>query len=96
MNAFNQKQLRSFIYLNRVGNNKTRDGYNEAVKKVIFLHNVKDPIILEGIYEAYENRNGNKLMWILITFLGGAVTWLMIVLFRPFKDGQPTAYLQKL
>jgi rhomboid protease GluP len=82
---FNENNLRSFSYLSRVGNNKRRDGYADAIKKVVFMHAVAEPAILEGIYEPYEYRNGEKLLWVFLTFLIGSVIWIAMLLYAPFE-----------
>lgn len=95
LEEFRKKNLRSFTYLIRVGNNKKRDGYVEALKKVIFRNRAEDPAILEGVYEPFENRNGNKLLWVFLSFIIGSVIWLMMLLLAPFKEGEPENFFQK-
>jgi rhomboid protease GluP len=82
---FDNKNLSKFVYLDRIGHSDKRVGFIEAVKK-----NPKykpNQIILKGINEPFEARNGSKLSWLLGISFVGSLIWL-IMLYIPKIDEQ--------
>jgi len=95
--SFNEKDVHSFTYLQRTGNDDDRDRYLKALKESPKF-NGSNNIILVAEQEAFEARNGNKLAWALAAFAGGALLFLLVLSFLKLDEveldkriaGQPT------
>lgn len=85
------ESLDQFVYLDRIGNNDRRKGYEAAIKSST-QNNTSSSIILEAKNEPFEARNGDKFGWIFKSFAIGAVIWLLMLIFPKFN----TAQLKKL
>ncbi|MEO6358460.1 MAG: rhomboid family intramembrane serine protease [Ferruginibacter sp.] len=91
---FMQRNLDSFVYLERTGNNNTRDGYLAAIKNKnsgIFKGN---ELILEPVYTSFALRNGNKFAWIFGAFGIGAVLWFIMVAIPKLDEGKLSAFFK--
>jgi membrane associated rhomboid family serine protease len=82
---FKNKNLSQFIYLDRIGNSDTRDGYVAALKNN-YKYKTNSKLILTPINEPFENRNGHKLGWIFGSFGIGMFVWLIMVLVPSFEN----------
>jgi rhomboid protease GluP len=86
----------TFIYLDRVSRSSDRVHYEEAIRNNNAL---PDPLLIfNAVDQPFENRNGDNLKWILYTFFGGAVLFLISLLFKPFskrKRGPDTLLRQR-
>ena len=81
--AFENKNVSWFMYLDRIGNSEDRDGFIEAIKQnPVFKPN---KTIFVEVSEPFEARNGNKLQWIFFSATIGSLLWL-IMLIRPKID----------
>lgn len=100
-NHFMEHNLDSFNYLERVPYSDDRDGYLEAIQKHDFYSTNEN--ILTLVNEPFEARNGNKLIWILITTIIILVIWLIMIIIPKFdptqlervKNGQPDKEAQE-
>ncbi|WP_082001799.1 rhomboid family intramembrane serine protease [Flavobacterium sp. KMS] len=81
---FNKTDLNDFVYLERVGNSDSGDGYKEALKNSTKL-NTTDSTIFIASKEPFENRNGNSFLWFICTLLGGIVISLIAILIPKFN-----------
>lgn len=94
---FNRTDLSDFVYLERVGNSEIGDGYKEALKNCSKLIST-DSTIFTSHEEPFENKNGDTLLWLIGTFLGGVIVWLIAILIAKFdtkelkhlESGKPT------
>jgi membrane associated rhomboid family serine protease len=78
---FRNKNLSDFKYLDHLGNSDQKDGLTKAVENNKFFKNKStDPIILKGINEPFENRNGNKLIDLIISIIVCSLIWLIMIL----------------
>lgn len=75
---FKEKKLNEFVYLDRIAVNDRRKGYINAIKSKI--NNVSKPLIFEAVNQPFEDRNGNKFVWIFRSFGIGAAIWLLIII----------------
>jgi len=75
---FNKKEVTQFVYLDRIGNTDDKEAYLESIKKNPLYKS--NQIILVGVNEPFENRNGTKLEWILGSSLIGSIAWLIMIL----------------
>jgi hypothetical protein len=91
MNDFSSKDLNSFIYLERMGNNNNRDKYKAAINNSTLI-NLPEPVILEPKFTPFDQRNGNKLAWTFGALAIGSFVFLMIVLFAKFNEVTPEHY----
>lgn len=100
---FNNKNVSDFVYLDRIGNSDDSDGYIEAIKKNPNYKQKSNEIILIGVNEPFEARNGEKLQWIFGSALIGLLIWLAMVLIpkidpkhlKRIKAGKPDKAAQK-
>jgi rhomboid protease GluP len=81
---FADRDLDSFIYLDRINHSSDREGYKKAIER--FPVTGDAPIILEPISEAFEKRSGNKFAWIFGSFGIGAAVALFVLLLIKFDD----------
>lgn len=79
---FSSKNLSEFKYLDNIGNSDEKQGFIMAVKNNKFFKNhlLSNPIILKGINESFEARNGNKMEWIIKSSIIGMIIWLIMIL----------------
>ncbi|MGM9479136.1 hypothetical protein ACS5PU_22135 [Pedobacter sp. GSP4] len=78
---FEKTDLNGFTYLAKTGINNDRKNYTKAILNAD-LWELKKPVIFEPKYSAFEDRGGNKLAWIIFTFLSGSIIWFMMIAFR--------------
>jgi membrane associated rhomboid family serine protease len=77
---FNAQDLDLFDYLDHIGNSDTRRGFVNALKTSPAYYGDDDhQIILTAKKGAFEDRNGDKLQWILYSFGIGAAIWLIMI-----------------
>jgi len=86
LEAFNNRNLDSFSYLQLAGNNNHRDGYVAAIKKLNNGEGSGKPVILEPEFNSFAQRNGNKFSWILGSFAIGATVLFLILLIPKLKE----------
>lgn len=82
---FNRTDLSDFIYLERVGNSETGDGYKKALKNCTKL-NTEGATIFISHKEPFENKNGNSFLWFIGTLLGGIIISLIAILIPKFNQ----------
>lgn len=82
---FNQTDLSDFVYLERVGNSESGDGYKEALKNCSKLNSTNSTIFISH-GEPFENKDGDTLLWLIGTFLGGVIIWLIAILIPKFNQ----------
>ena len=98
---FDGRNVYEFVYLERMSNSDDRDGFIEAIKQ-----NPAYPpneLILMGINEPFEARNGNKLAWIFGSSLVGSIIWLIMIVIpkvderhlKRIKAGKPDKEFQE-
>lgn len=88
LTEYNEKNLDAFTYLQRTGNTTERDRYKAAINKVNIANAAQHAIILEPKFDPFENRNGNKLVWIFGSFGIGASIFLLLLSVVKFKVQQ--------
>jgi membrane associated rhomboid family serine protease len=69
-----------FEYLENMPNSVDRDNFIVAAKKNYFYNEGDAPVILKAINTPFDQRNGNKLWYILVAYLAGFVVWLVMIL----------------
>lgn len=84
---FNAKDLYSFAYLDRMGYGADYRNYTSAITNTKFDAHDAPVIILSPVSELFEARNGNKLAWIFGSMGIGAIVFLILLLFKPLRDG---------
>jgi len=101
---FRSKNFSDFKYLDRLRNSDQKVGFTNAVENNKFFKNKSaDPIILKGINEPFENRNGNKLRNLTIAVAVGTLIWLIMIAIpkidqrhlRRIKAGKPDRKSQR-
>jgi rhomboid protease GluP len=88
---FNDRNLDSFVYLDRISHNTDQDGYKKAIEK--FQGIPATPIILEPHFDAFENRNGKKFPWIFGAFAIGMALMFLMLLAIGLDDDKVNNYL---
>lgn len=76
---FDTINLTRIKYLDRVGYNKDQFRYLSAVNNTRYAPLNHQAVILAPVFDSFENRNGDKLAWILISFCVGAGLFLIIL-----------------
>lgn len=71
------RNLSSFNYFDRIGNNTDRDQYRIATRKNDQYEG--SYTILTGVNEPFSARNGNKLFWIILSSLIGSIVILTLI-----------------
>lgn len=82
----NEYDFHSLDHFERIPTSKNKENYIKAIQSRVQQPTVKDFIVLRPIQERYEDRNGNKLAWILCSFSIGLAV-LLLALARPGFDG---------
>jgi membrane associated rhomboid family serine protease len=82
---FEATDLHQFTYLERMGNTDERDELNVAVKKSTLIKR-EAPQIFIANHDKFENRTGNKLEWIFISFGIGTFGWLVLILLPKLNE----------
>lgn len=80
---FMEKDFTKAIYLETMSHHSDRKEYEYtlAVSPSPPAGSVQDLIILEARWEPFSQRNGNRLIYTLLTFMLGSVIWGFILLF---------------
>lgn len=89
---FDSKDVQQFVYLDRIGNSDDWNGYQEALKKSPKF-DVSNNIVLIPHNQPFEARNGNKLMWLIVSFIFGSLAWLLMLCIPKFDDDKLQTYL---
>lgn len=92
----NECDLYSFKYLVQPGYNKHRNGYLHAIKNSSYTSALTNNIIvLEFSNEPFEDRNGEKLLWFLLTFFIGHSLFIYGISNESIKHATLKEYEQK-
>lgn len=95
---FESKDLFKFVYIERMRKSEDADAFREALKtSPKSMYGPQNKLIFLPVSEPFENRTGNKGMWIIVTLLIGFVGWLLMVLipktdeeaYERFRKGEP-------
>jgi rhomboid protease GluP len=78
LEKMNHYAFHDVTYFERLANTEDRDGYLKAV--ATRNKEEKGAIILEPKHEAFENRSGNKLLWIFGSYLIGTTVFLLVLM----------------
>lgn len=82
---FDKKNVRQFIYLERIGNTDDHKGYISAIKNNTSFSDASTTVLIP-VNEPFEARNGKKFVWILGSFAIGAFVWLLMILIPKFDE----------
>ncbi len=80
---FDRRDLTKFSYLDRIGPGRELNKYADAIT-FSGVYNVSF-ILLVPRMGRYEDRNGDKELWLIGTFMLGLLVFMLIVLDRPLK-----------
>ena len=83
---FKLKDVSGFTYFDRIGHNDKRLGYLKAIASDTYAG--ADPVILEGSTQQFDDRNGESLMWVFLTFGIGAAIWFLMIIIPRLKMGE--------
>jgi rhomboid protease GluP len=83
---FGGEDPHSYRFLERVGRNADAEGFAAALRHAGPDINPSSAIILIPHKEAFEDRTGQRLPWVFVSYGIGAIAWLGIVLLAPL-DG---------
>jgi len=82
---FDNKDVNQFVYLEKLGTTSDLPQYLEAIKENRTFTGSSSTILLP-INTPFETRNGNKLAWLLGTFVGGIITWIIMILIPTLQN----------
>lgn len=68
-----------FTYLEKIGNNKDRDRFQDAARKSDLYQPGATTIILKPVKESFEQRNGDKFFYIFFSFVAGLFVWFIMI-----------------
>jgi len=92
MDEFHQMNFRSIVYLEKAGYDNRLDGFKKAIMKArVQVNDSSLNYILEPKFNAYADRNGQKLPWIFGSFAIGAAIWLIMVVIPPIDEDKVKA-----
>lgn len=80
---FEQTDFRKFNYLARMGRTDDHDEYNRAIEEVA-PGKAAESVVFEAQTDSFNERNGQKFPWILISLGLGLVVFLIALLFPKF------------
>lgn len=95
---FESKDLNKFLYIERMLNSDDADAFKEALKtSPKSLYGPQNKLVFLPVDEPFENRTGNRGMWIVISLLIGISGWLLMILlpkadeknYQYFLNGEP-------
>jgi rhomboid protease GluP len=89
---FDNTNFKNFKYLEVLENTDDCDEYFFAIKNSKMLK-ASDLIIFKPHYEPYEEKNGEKLKWIFISFAIGVFVYFIILLFPKFNENKIRNFL---
>jgi rhomboid protease GluP len=89
---FRRTDADDFIYLDRLGNNKKREFYKNALGE---YHNDANlpTAILEPYKRPFAQHNGNSIWWILLAFAGGSALFSIILFNTPLDKAKAADYI---
>lgn len=93
MNKFNQ--AKKIIYFKRVGNSALLKNYTAAVNLYPDAEKFSDAVILEPQFESFEQRAGNKLLWVLLSTVIGVLLWLLMLKFQDLDQDNVADFLER-
>ncbi|MCS6257679.1 rhomboid family intramembrane serine protease [Shewanella baltica] len=76
---FDKFDPQTFVYLERLAPSSLKRDLLSAAEKSP-LYQAEYPTIFMPKFEPFEARNGNKLAWMLIWFVAGALVWFVLLL----------------
>jgi rhomboid protease GluP len=87
MEEFHRTDFRSIVYLEKVGFDNRYDDFKEAIvnARVQVSHSSLN-YILEPKFDAFADRNGQKLPWLIGLFAIGAALWLIMIMVPPIDE----------
>ena len=84
---FQQRDLATFVYLDRIGNNDDHRRFRSAIGRNKQVSGSPD-LVLVPRHGSFEARNGNKFTWIFGSFAIGAGIWLIMILVPRLDEDQ--------
>lgn len=85
---FEKNDIKKFVYIERVrDNSEEAEAYQTALRNSPKSHlGPLRKLVFLPVYEPFENRTGNKLLWFVITLSIGFIGWLIMVLVPKFNE----------
>ncbi|HLO91890.1 MAG TPA: rhomboid family intramembrane serine protease [Lentimicrobium sp.] len=94
---FQKTDFSHFNYLERLGNNADNDAFTEAVKTSRkSQYGPKNVLVFYPVNVPFEQRTGNRLMWLFISFAIGSFIFIIALLFAKVKDIEYDLWLKGL
>jgi rhomboid protease GluP len=78
LDAFKAEDPQKYQYLENLGHNSDRKRFEKTLQE--YAYNLSAPVILIGHTEPFEQRSGNRLMWLLIAYPCLSVVWLIMAM----------------
>jgi len=94
MDEFHRIDFRSIVYLKKAAFDNRYDDFKEAIMntRVRVSHSSLN-YILEPKFDAFANRNGQKLPWLIGLFAIGAALWLIMIMIPPIDEKRVKVFL---
>ena len=78
--------LSNFIYLDKISHSRVRKNFTETIGDK--PDNVF-PIVFKPVYEPFEQRNGETLIWLVVSFAISGFVFFLMLLSKPLKNNIP-------
>lgn len=96
IDKMNAEDFSGFSYFDKIGLSENYDGFQDAIKGH-FLHSKEKNTVFESSRQPFEQRNGSKQMWLIITAAAGIFIWLIMISIpkinkselKRIRDGKP-------
>ena len=90
---FELQNFKAIDIFERIGNSNKKFGIAKAININPCSNKSAKPVILSAFEESYESRNGDKLNWIIATFLIFTFFWRLLINVRPINKKGLENYL---
>ncbi len=75
---FQDKDFRNFNYFEQINEGRSYGGYLAAVNNGYGLK-LKDILVFEGKFEPFESRSGDKLWWVILSYILFSFVWGVVI-----------------
>jgi rhomboid protease GluP len=87
MDEFHRINFQSIVYLEKAAYDNRYNDFKKAIMKAkVQVSDSSLSYILEPKFDAFANRNGQKLPWLFGSFAIGAALWLIMIMIPPIDE----------
>lgn len=86
--AFESLKIK-FTYLNRLGQSAKLRSFKKTAKYDLYYNDANSDNFFEAVNEPFDQRNGNKALWLLCSFALGSFIFFLLLIAVPLKNYIP-------